>query len=137
MKHVFLSHAGKDSAVANRLYGDLRNVGHDVRIDLHELTLGDDTIDFMNDEIANAHTVVILFSKNTPAAKWQRLEINAAVWNEVAQEGGKVIVLKIDDCQLPPLLGPKMFGSLRDDKYQETLQKLCEAFLPQVSATSL
>jgi hypothetical protein len=137
MKHVFISHAGKDSAVANQLYGDLRNVGHDVRIDLHELTLGDDTIEFMNNAIANAHSVVIIFSKNTPAAKWQKLEINAAVWNELAQEGGKVIVLKIDDCPLPPLLGPKMFGSLQDDKYKETLQKLCDTILSQKSATSL
>lgn len=137
MKHVFISHAGKDSAIAERLHGDLRNVGHDVRIDLHELTLGDDTIDFMNNEIAQAHTVIVIFSQNTPEAKWQKLEINAAVWNETEQEGGKVIVLKVDSCKLPPLLGPKLFGSLEFDKYQETLQKLSDAIVPKLSDTSL
>ena len=136
MKHIFISHAGKDSAIAKQLYDDLRNVGHDVRIDLHELKLGDDTIQFMNDAIAQARTVVILFSQNTPQAKWQNMEINAAVWNETAQEGGKVIILKIDDCTLPPLLGPKMFGSLQPEKYQATLQKLCDAILPNMSDTS-
>jgi hypothetical protein len=137
MKHIFISHAGKDSSIAKRLYDDLCNVGHDVRIDLHELTLGDDTIEFMNTAIADAHTVVIIFSQHTLQAKWQKLEISAAVWNETAQEGGKVIVLKIDESPLPPLLGPKMFGSLQEDKYRETLQKLCDAILPQKSATSL
>jgi len=97
MKHVFISHAGRDTAEAQRLSDELRNVGHDVQIDLRELKLGDDTIQFMSDAIADAHTVVILFSKNTPKAKWQKLEINAAVWNETAQDGGKVIVLKLDD----------------------------------------
>ena len=137
MKHIFISHAGKDSAIAKRLFDDLRNVGHNVQIDLHELKLGDDTIEFMNNAIAQAHTVLILFSQNTPDAKWQKPEINAAVWNETAQEGGKVIVLKIDDCQLPPLLGPKKFGSLQPDKYQDTLKKLCDAILSDVSEISI
>ena len=137
MKHIFISHAGKDSAIAQRLCEDLRNVGHSVRIDLHELKLGDDTIQFMSDAIAQAHTVIILFSENTANAKWQKTEINAAVWNEIAQEGGKVIVLKIDAAGLPPLLGPKMFGSVHPDRYQETLQKLCDAILSNVSDTSL
>ena len=51
MKHFFISHAGKDSDIARRLCNDLKDVGHDVCIDLHELTLGDDTIEFMNSAI--------------------------------------------------------------------------------------
>ena len=137
MKHVFISHAGKDAEIADRLYNDLRNVGHDVRVDLRELGLGDDAIEFMNDAIAEAHTVVVVFSANTPNAKWQKLEINAAVWNETAQDGGKIIVLKVDDCPLPPLLGPKVFGYLTPDRYKDTLQRLCDAIVPQVSDTSL
>lgn len=137
MQHIFISHAGRDSLVATRLHDDLRNCGHDVRIDLKELTLGDDTIDFMNDAIANAHTVIILYSQHTPNAKWQRLEINAAVWNQTAQSGGKVIVLKVDDTNLPPLLGPRMYGSLVDDQYHSTLKKLCTEITSQPTDTSL
>ena len=118
MKHIFVSHAGADSKIADKLFKDLKNVGHDVQIDLHELKLGDDTIEFMDEAIANAHTVIIVFSKDTPAAKWQKLEIHAAVWNETAQSGGKVIVLKVGKVDLPPLLGSKMYGSLDDDQYK-------------------
>ena len=92
MKHIFISHAGKDSVIAEKLCEDLKNVGHEVRIDLKELTLGDDSIQFMNDAIANAHTNIVIFSCNTANAKWQKLEINAAVWSEIEQNGGKVIV---------------------------------------------
>jgi hypothetical protein len=137
MKHIFISHAGRDSGIAKRLCEDLRNIGHEVMVDLNELKLGDDTIQFMNDAIAQAHTNIILFSGNTPDAKWQNLEINAAVWNEAAQKGGKVIVLKLDDTLLPPLLGPKMFGSLDAPSYMGTFERLAAEIIPQTSDTSL
>ena len=137
MKHVFISHAGLDTAIAQKLFEDLRNVGHDVCIDLRELKLGDDTIQFMNDAISKAHTVVIIFSHNTPKAIWQQKEINAAIWNETAQQGGKVIALTLDETELPPLLGSKRFGSLTADKYKDTLQKLYLDITPETSATSL
>lgn len=138
MKHVFISHAGKDTPIAVKLYNDLTDVGHDVCIDRKELTFGDDTIAFMNNAIAEAHTVLILFSEHTDAAVWQRKEINAAVWNETAQDGGKVIVLKVGTvAKLPPLLGPKLYGALDPDQYKDTLQKLCTEIKSLDSATSL
>jgi hypothetical protein len=59
MKHIFISHAGADAGIAKRLEGDLRNAGHETKIDTRELKLGDDAIKFMNDGIADAHTVII------------------------------------------------------------------------------
>ncbi|MAX37950.1 MAG: hypothetical protein CME33_15450 [Gimesia sp.] len=137
MKHIFISHTGHDSDIADRLYNDLKDVGHDIRIDLKELTLGDDTIDFMNEAIADAHTVLIIFSEHTESAVWQRKEINAAVWNETAQDGGKVIVVKVGNATLPPLLGPKTYGSLDPSQYKSTLQRLCSEIVSAPSATSV
>ena len=137
MKHIFLSHAGADSEIAGRLCEDLKNIGHEVRIDLNEVKLGDDIVQFMNEAIENAHTNIILFSAATANAKWQKQEINAAVWSELEQAGGKVIVLKIDDTPLPPLLGAKIFGSLKPDSYQSTLQALSDAVIPKESNTTL
>lgn len=137
MKHVFISHAGKDSGIADTLFNDLKDVGHDVCIDLKELRYGDDTIEFMNTAITEAHTVIIIYSQHTDAAVWQRKEINAAVWNETAQDGGKVIVVKAGTVTLPPLLGPKLYGSLDAEQYKATLQKLCTDIASQPSATTL
>ncbi len=69
MKHIFISHAGADSKIADKLFKDLKNVGHDVQIDLHELKFGDDTIEFMDEAIVNAHTVIIVFSKRAWSGK--------------------------------------------------------------------
>jgi hypothetical protein len=136
MKHFFISHASQDITIAQRLCDDLKDVGHDVCIDRQELFLGDDTIDFMNNAIVNAHTVVVVFSKNTTSAIWQKNEINAAIWNEQAQRGGKVIVVKYGEVNLPPLLGPRLYGSLDANDYKKTLQDLCTLIVASRSATT-
>ncbi len=139
MRHIFISHAGADSEVAHRLYEDLRNAGHQARIDICELTLGDNSIRFMNDGIQNAHTIVILYSKHTPAAAWQKVEIDSAFWNEVQQEGGRCLIIRLDDTKIPPLLGPKVFETLAPDRgnYMAVLEKLCQSVLPHETASSL
>jgi hypothetical protein len=140
MKHIFISHAGADAGIAKRLEGDLRNAGHETKIDTRELKLGDDAIKFMNDGIADAHTVIIFYSQYTPQANWQKLEINSAVWNEIAQSGGVCVVVRLDDTPIPPVLGPKVYGTVHvddDHSYRKLLEDLCNAILPGKTASSL
>ena len=140
MKHVFISHAGPDKEFADRLAGDLKNAGHETVIDTKELKLGDNAISFMNDGITNARTVIILYSKHTPKADWQDLEINSAVWNEIAQEGGTCIVVRLDATPVPPILGPKVYGSFDPAEtcsYRKLLDDLCAAILPGKTALSV
>jgi hypothetical protein len=140
MKLIFVSHAGADSKIASELAQDLRNAGHDALVDTKELGLGDDSIDFMNEGIAKANAVIILYSRQTAAAKWQRLEINAALWNEVEQSGGNCIVLRLDDTPIPPLLGPKVYGWLdpaNQQGYRKTIEDISRAVLPETTATSV
>jgi hypothetical protein len=108
LQHIFVSHAGADAEIASRLAQHLRDSGHDTKVDTLDLSLGDNAIAFMNESIANAHTVIIFFSRHSATAKWQRLEIDSAVWNEVAQSGGKCIVVRLDETPVPPILGPKV-----------------------------
>jgi hypothetical protein len=139
MKHIFVSHAGADSETANRLAGDLRNAGHETVVDTRELKLGDDVIEFMNQGIADAHTVIILYSCHTPEANWQQLEINSAVWNEIAQAGGECIVVKLDASVIPPILGPKVYGTLEvhnPASYRRLVEDLCRAVLSPKTASS-
>jgi hypothetical protein len=140
MKHIFVSHAGADSSLAERLAGDLKNAGHDTRVDVHELRLGANSIQFMNKGIADAHTIVILHSRHTPDAVWQNLEIDAAFWNWKAQNGAKCIVIKLDDTPIPPLLGPYVFGELNAAdpvSYRSILERICKDVLPQQTASSV
>ncbi len=125
IQQIFVSHAGKDAGVATELALQLRNAGHDAKIDTLDLGLGDHTIGFMNDGIANAAVVIILFSEHTAKAEWQKLEIDAAVWSQVAQDGGRCIVVRLDDTPIPPILGPKVYTRLEPSDHK-SLRKLVE-----------
>ena len=111
-------------------------VGHDVYIDLYELKFGHDIVEFIDDAIAGSHTVIVIYSKNTQGAIWQRLEISAALWNSISQDGGSVIVLKYGPVTLPPLLGARVYGRVDDGHYQHTLEELCSQIANQISETS-
>ena len=136
MKRIFISHASQDATVASRLHRDLRNVGNDVQIDLEELNLGDDIIDFINNAIQDSDTVIIIYSESTATAIWQKQEINAALWRAISQDEGQIIVLTLGTVTPTPLLGPKLYGSLDDDDYQKTLQMLCSAINEQHSVAA-
>ena len=125
IRHIFISHASEDSEIATELTLHLRNAGHEAKVDTLDLGLGDNAIAFMNDGIADAVAVIVLFSKHTPGAKWQKVEIDAAVWNQVAQAGGRCIVVRLDDTTIPPVLGSKVYKELIPEN-QESLRKLVE-----------
>ena len=138
--HIFVSHATPDTETATTLATHLRDAGHETKVDTHELRLGDDCIAFMNNEIADAAVVIILFSEHTHFAKWQNLEINAALWNEVAQDGGKCIVVRLDETPLPPLLGPKCYGQVDADNLESLktlVEAICDALFRDQTASSL
>jgi hypothetical protein len=140
LKHIFVSHAAEDREPAARLVEHLRNAGHATRVDLHDLSLGDDAIAFMNQGILDAHTVIILFSKHSASAKWQQLEINSAVWSEIEQTGGRCIVVRLDDTPVPPILGRKVYGTwdVADSAAFRTLvEGLCQAVLRERTASSV
>ena len=140
IQQVFVSHAGKDSHIATQLTEHLRNAGHDAKIDTLDLALGDNAIRFMNDGIANAAAVIILFSVHSADANWQQLEIDSALWNEVAQDGAKCIVLTLDDTPLPPILGPKRYGRLTPADQQSlktTVEELCSTLFAGPTTSSV
>ena len=121
MKTIFISHSGPDSEIAKSLADALKLSGHDVIIDIFDLKPGEDVIDFMNDAIDRAQFIVILFSKSTADAKWQQKESTAALWQEVQKENKTIIIVRLDDEPLPPLLATKRYLNLPNDTKQEIM----------------
>ena len=140
IKRVFVSHAAADAAIATDLTEHLRNAGHDAKVDTLDLALGDNAIEFMNKEIAEAAAVIILFSEHTAKAKWQQLEIDATVWNRIAANGGQWIVVRLDDTAIPPILGPKVYGRLKPRDRESTkklVEDICEVLFRGETTSSL
>ena len=137
---VFISHAGEDSTIAEELAQHLRNAGHEARVDTENLEPGDNTIQFMDDGISSATGIIILFSKHTTGAKWQRLEIHGAVWNEIVQNGARCIVVRLDETPLPPTLGPRKYLHLNPDSqesYKTCVEQVCQALFTSPTTSSI
>ena len=127
MKTIFISHAGPDSTIAKTLAEDIGLSGHDVIIDINDLTPGMNVIEFMNNAIEKADFFIILYSRNTRSAKWQQEESSAALWQEVQNNEKTIIVVRIDDEPLPPLLATKTYLHLSQENtesYKEVLEQL-------------
>src|SRR6266496_6635742 len=108
MLHIFISHSSADSAIAQKLYDDLKNTGHDIVVDSQILRMGEDFITFMNESLETADIIIFLHSKATKTAKWQRKELTAAICQETHRGDASLVVLRVDDSPLPPLLAPKV-----------------------------
>ena len=124
---VFISHAGPDWRMADRLADDLRAAGNHITVDVDDLKVGEDVIQFMNDGISTADFIIILHSQHTAHAINQTVEVSAAIWNEKNQSGATCLIVRLDGTELPPLLGPKIFVELGKDTeegYANALEKL-------------
>ena len=140
IKRIFVSHAGPDAAIATKLAEHLRNAGHDAKIDTLDLPLGGNVIAFMNAELDAADAVIILFSAHTASATWQNPEIDAAVWNELAGDGGRCIVVRLDDAPIPPILRPRVYGRLAPndrDSLRKLVDDVCAVLFSGPTASSL
>ena len=126
LTRVFISHAGPDWRIAKRLAEDLRAVGNHITVDVDDLSVGEDVVRFMNDGIAEADFIVILHSQYTADAINQTTEMNAAIWNEINQSGAVCMVVRLDETQLPPLVGPKKFVEIEEENEESYARALGE-----------
>lgn len=106
--------------------------GHDISVtlDANDLHLGDNIVDFINKGIDESDYTVILFSTHSDVANWQKVERDAAIWSEIQNKKGKCLVVRIDQCEIPPIFGPKLFydsptGIDSDRKYADLTNKIC------------
>ena len=124
--HVFLSHNASDKPTALRLAAQLRLVGTDVWLDDWEVKPGDSIPGKVNEALAVVDTVVVLWSEDAAASRWVGAELDTALARRLAEDDLRVIPIRIDDAELPPLLRPIRWLSLRPD---EDLQAIARAIV--------
>lgn len=111
---IFLSHAGPDTEAAKRIATGLEMSGHDITTDATYLHIGDNLIDFINTGIKESEYTVILLSRHTEYEKWQEADQDAAIWDEIQNKASKCLVVRLDNCEIPLILGSKRFFNACD-----------------------
>jgi len=101
---VFISHSGIDKEVAEEVAVFLVAEDIGVWFDQWEIGTGDSISGLVNQGLANCTHFLILWSRNSAGSKWVQRELNATVSRAIQNGSPSLIVLRLDDTDVPPLL---------------------------------
>jgi exopolyphosphatase/pppGpp-phosphohydrolase len=120
---VFLSHSSADSALAKRICEGLKNAGYGVYFYEDEKRVGHNFVEKIGEEVDKSEFVAVMVSKKSHESKWLAKEVSMKLAEEVKTGRVCVLPIKVDECELPPLLADKNYADFRTD-YQSGLEEL-------------
>lgn len=109
---TFLSHSSKDKSLVLEVAEMLRKNG--VWLDSWEMDAGDSLSDKIEKGIDNAKNFAIVLSNNSVNSPWVKYELNMAIIKYLENENYRIIVIKIDDVEIPLRLKPFLRIESRD-----------------------
>lgn len=132
MPGVFISHNHKDKSFVERLKEDLKSQGIHVWVDEDEMKVGDNLIQKIEKGIKDNDFVIGVISRNSIDSKWVQKELSISMNREISSKNLKVLPVRLDDCEMPPMLSDKIYADFStNEKYDEGLEKLLVTILPE------
>jgi len=122
-KRIYLSYAQKDKGIADQVASALQTAGHNVWLDVWELTPGDSITSRIEGCITSSDFLLVLLSPQSVEAPWIKYELNAALFRELRDRAITVIPVLIEDCEIPQILSGRAYLDLRKDFHGE-MQRL-------------
>jgi hypothetical protein len=120
---AFVCHSSLDRDVTFQLAEDLRKEGVQAWFAEWEIRGGDSLVDKINEGISGCDVFVVIISRNSLNSNWVRRELNAALIRRI-QDNARLIPVRLDDSQVPPLIQDLHWISLTD--YQAGFQNLVD-----------
>ena len=121
--YSFISYSQHDWPVVSRLVESLKHVG--VWVDKRNVELGDALPDKIESGISGASTFILVLSKSSLASRWVKYETHMATIRHLEDSNFRVLVLKVDDCDVPLRFKPYLYADLTKDS--GALQSVVEA----------
>jgi DNA-directed RNA polymerase subunit RPC12/RpoP len=112
---MFLSHAGADKPLVRTLGTHLQAVGAEVFFDEWSIAAGESISGAIEDALEVYDVFVLLWSQHAKSSAWARREYKAAVKTFVEAPDRKVIVVRLDETQVPALVADLRWVDLRDE----------------------
>ncbi|MFH0794009.1 MAG: toll/interleukin-1 receptor domain-containing protein [bacterium] len=122
---VFISHSSRDKEFVRKLVGELEKQSLNVWFDEREIKVGDSIVGKISDGLKDSDYLVVVLSKASVASPWVREELNAALMEDISNKGCAVLPVLIEDCEIPPLLKPRLYADFRKD-FDSGLRKLLD-----------
>jgi hypothetical protein len=111
--HVFICHASEDKPAARQLANAMAKLGADVWFDEWEIRVGDSIVQKINDALGKVSHLVVLLSVCSVAKPWVQRELSAALMQQLSQKSIRVLPVRIDDCEIPPIIADIRYADAR------------------------
>lgn len=103
---VFLSYNHADRDVARGLGAHLKLAGADVWIDDWEIRAGDSIPGKVSEGLTMYDTFVLVWSSHASRSPWVGTELDTAIQRRSTEASVRIIPVRLDQTDLPPLLRP-------------------------------
>jgi uncharacterized protein YjbI with pentapeptide repeats len=131
----FISYSSKDQKIADRLYADLQNEGVRCWFAPHDLPIGANTWDVIDEAIRLRDKLLLILSGNSIASDWVEDEVNKGFSEERTRKQLVLFPIRIDDSVMTTtepwavkLRDQRNIGDFRDwsnhDGYQKRFARL-------------
>jgi hypothetical protein len=124
---IFISHAHEDDNVARQLTVALDQEGVKPWLEAQELRVGDELLDSIGQALAKVDYFALLLSRAALTKRWVLAETQMALSAEIEVGRPRVLVLLLEDCEVPVTLRHKKFLDFRgrfDSAVAELIKQL-------------
>jgi len=125
MDKIFVSHAHEDREAAHQVTVALAKAGLNPWLDAQELRSGDELLKTIATVLAEAQYFVIVLSRTALTKSWVLTELRMAVTAEIERAHPRVVVLRLDDCEVPIELRHKVHLDFRG-RFDDALKQLAD-----------
>jgi tetratricopeptide (TPR) repeat protein len=131
--YSFVSYSQKDWPIVKILVDSLKNSG--VWVDKKDVDLGDALPDKIESGISHASVFILVLSKASLESRCVKYESHMATIRHLEDSNFRILVLKIDDCQVPLRFRPFLYADLT--KNPKALDELVKAASPLAAPPDL
>lgn len=125
-KKIFLAHSSLDKGFVSRIHTDLTMLGHEPWLDQVDIKVGDSIIEKINSGIGESDFLIFFASPNSINSNWVKAEWESKYWEEMTSGQKKLLVAKINECELPPTLMRKKYANFLSS-YEDGLAEILQA----------
>ncbi|MGH6904543.1 MAG: toll/interleukin-1 receptor domain-containing protein [Geminicoccaceae bacterium] len=113
MARIFVSYAHEDKEAAHQIAAALTDAGLEPWLDVQELRGGAELLRTIAEVLAEAAYFAIALTRRALTKPWVLAEMRMALTREIEQGRPKVVVLLLDDCEVPTELRHKIYLDFR------------------------
>lgn len=122
--HFFVSHNHRDKGFVRKLSAQLRLTGNDVWLDEWEVQPGDSIPGKVNDALGAVDVALVIWSCHAEGSRWVGAEIDTALSRHLHDGSVRIVPIRLDDTELPPLLRPLMWLSSDSEDVNSMVRRL-------------